>query len=70
MTKPDALLDVARRETELLTQARSAVVEHAEKRREAVRGLRELGMSYGEIARHLDCTRSAVQSILRGGQTG
>jgi len=35
------------------------------RRSEAVRSLREAGVSHGAIARHLGVTRSAVQQMLR-----
>jgi len=46
-------------------QARQLMALHAQDRREAVISLRRLGLSYGDIARRLGCSRSAIQAIVR-----
>jgi DNA-directed RNA polymerase specialized sigma24 family protein len=50
---------------ELVRQRQQEVANLAERRRQVVRTLRDLGVSYGGIARRLGCTRSTIQSILR-----
>ncbi len=46
-------------------QARDLMSHYAQQRRRAVVALRMRGLSYGEIARRLGCSRSAIQSIVR-----
>lgn len=45
--------------------ARQLMALHAQDRREAVISLRRVGLSYGDIARRLGCSRSAIQAIVR-----
>lgn len=59
------LLARAQHEGEMIEHTRSVMTTHAHNRRQALQRLRMLGWSYGAIAHHLGCTRSAVQSILR-----
>lgn len=65
---------------DLITEALSAgqAVQEAQRelerraahRREVVLRMREVGMSFGQIAAHLGVTRSGVQSILRATNLG
>ena len=64
--KDSLVLQQARGCTHRIAEARQEMLGNAEKRRLLVKTLRESGWSYAEIAEGLGCTRSAVQSILRG----
>ncbi|MCL2787513.1 MAG: hypothetical protein FWD59_03335 [Micrococcales bacterium] len=54
--------EIAGRKAEV---ARLARQREARNRREAVEELRDLGQSFGQIAKELGITRSGVQAILR-----
>lgn len=59
------LLEQARDAAHHIEEARTQMARAATQRRDAVSALRSRGLSYGEIARALGCSRSAIQSILR-----
>lgn len=52
--------------SERIKSARREIRVAAEQRREVVRELRSEGWTYGAIAEAMGCSRSAVQSIVRG----
>jgi DNA-directed RNA polymerase specialized sigma24 family protein len=52
-------------ETEATRHAQQLLRAASARRRAAVLALRNAGASYAEIAQRLDCSRSAVQSIVR-----
>lgn len=59
------LLAQARDAAQRIEEARTQMARAAAQRRDAVSALRDRGLTYGEIARALGCSRSAIQSILR-----
>lgn len=59
------LLTQARDAAHRIEEARTQMARAATQRRDAVSALRDRGLSYGEIARALGCSRSAIQSLLR-----
>ncbi len=63
----DRLFRLAIAEGAAIREFRQQMQAHAAYRRDAVISLREIGVSYSQIAERLGCSRSAVQSILRGG---
>jgi DNA-directed RNA polymerase specialized sigma24 family protein len=65
---PETLFARAVAATEEVQQARERLQRKAGQRREAILALRAAGASYAQIAERLECSRSAVQSILRPAQ--
>lgn len=61
----EALLTEVSDSTREIHRVQKVLRSQAESRKAAVGRLREAGLSYGELARRLGITRSAVQSILR-----
>ncbi len=57
---------LAAAETEATRDAQRLLRTTSARRRDAVLALRTAGASYAQIAHRLGCSRSAVQSIVRG----
>ena len=51
--------------TESLRQTQERLHDQAAERREVIASLRAAGVSYSTIADRLNCSRSAIQAILR-----
>lgn len=67
---PESLFAQAIGASDEVHRIRELLCAKAAERRIAVSALRAAGASYAEIADRLGCTRSAVQSILRGAPPG
>jgi DNA-directed RNA polymerase specialized sigma24 family protein len=59
------LFTQARDAARQIEEARQQMACAADRRRDAIAALRQRGLSYGDIAATLGCSRSAIQSILR-----